>query len=296
MWRKGYIDRLLTLAFVIAILFIAGLTLLGVIGGALPMDRDDRPALLIIAALQSVLAFIIPAVFAVWTVSKKPLRVLRLDNPPSWRAVAGLVIVYIIALPALNQVIFWNAGIQFPASMETFGATLKEMEERAQDMANVMLATSSWVGLFVNLAIVAVLTAIGEEFFFRGAIQETAASNGAPHSAIWITAVIFSLMHFQVYGFVPRLILGAWFGYLLYWTNSLYVPIMAHALNNGVVVVCTWLSERGADYNFEMMGVSEYGFPLIAFISATATVVVLYYFKNYFFNRDTNLRPCLGGS
>ena len=62
------------------------------------------------------------------------------------------------------------------------------------------------------------------------------------HVAIWVTAIIFSAVHMQFFGFVPRMILGALFGYLAYWSGSLWLPIIAHAFNNMCAAAGMWVS------------------------------------------------------
>lgn len=281
---KRYSDKLLTVAFIFVIFFIATMLLIPVCQHLFHLDMETRGGLLAVSVVQNLFAFIAPSVVAARIIAKSPGKMLRLNRAPSLRAVAGILITFLIVYPALNQIIYWNANIQFPAALEALGAQLKAMEESAQKVTSEMLSTGSLGGLFVNLLIVAILTAFGEELFFRGTLQTTAASGGSPHTAIWVVALVFSAFHFQVYGFVPRLLLGAWFGYLLFWTKSIYVPVIAHAVNNGVVVVCTWMAGNELiPSDFEMLGVSEYGFPLPAFISSLATVVFLYYCKDYFF-------------
>jgi membrane protease YdiL (CAAX protease family) len=88
-----------------------------------------------------------------------------------------------------------------------------------------------------NLLIMAVIPAIGEELLFRGVIQQQLHFRlKNPHMAIWITAMLFSAIHMQFYGFIPRMLLGAFFGYLMVWTQSLWVPVLAHFLNNAGAV------------------------------------------------------------
>ena len=64
------------------------------------------------------------------------------------------------------------------------------------------------------------------------------------HIAIWITAFIFSAVHMQFYGFVPRMLLGALFGYMFVWTGSLWVPVLMHFVNNGIAVVVNYLIDN----------------------------------------------------
>lgn len=285
MTSKSYSNRILTVAFIFVIFFIATMLLLPLLQRILHLDLQSRSGLLVVSVFQNVMAFIAPSLVAAWMISKNPASLLRLKRPPSLKSILGVAITFVIAYPALNQIIYWNSNLHFPEALETLGAQLKDLEDNAQEVTSLMLNTKSLGGLIINFVIISLLTAFGEELFFRGTLQSTAASQGAHHTSIWVVALIFSAFHFQVYGFIPRLLLGAWFGYLIFWTGSVYVPVIAHAINNGVVVVCSWLTARGlTSVNFEMFGVSEYGFPMTAFLSALFTILFLYFFHPYFFS------------
>lgn len=281
--RRKFYERVL-IVIGLFFVFLAITTLcLPLLGKVIGLNFESREGLLTLAVLQGVILFILPSVVSATMISGRPIRYLELNRMPSFMALLGVVFGYLIALPAINQIIYWNENIVFPEALSAWGETFRVMEENARNSSGIMLDTVSWGGMIVNLLIIALLTAFSEEIFFRGALQRTAASNGSPHTAIWLVALFFSAMHMQIFGFVPRLLLGAWFGYLLYWTRSLYVPVFAHFLNNGVVVVCSWLSARGFVYDFERFGVSEYGFPVAAFISALAFAAFVIFFKDFFF-------------
>lgn len=84
----------------------------------------------------------------------------------------------------------------------------------------------------------ALCPAITEEFFFRGALQRLIGKwNPNPHFVIWSAAILFSAFHLQFYGFIPRMLLGAYLGYLLLWTRSIWIPVFAHFINNATAVI-----------------------------------------------------------
>lgn len=284
MAERRYYEKLLIVAGMFFIFLVITLISLPLVMRLFGIDTSAREGWLLMSVYQAVVLFILPSFVAARLISPRPLRYLQLNRVPSGLAILGVIFGYLIALPALNQIIFWNQNISFPDSLAVWGETLREMEDRATTATSTMLQTASWGGLIVNLAVIGLVTAFAEEIFFRGTLQHTAASKGLNHTAIWVVAFLFSAFHFQFFGFVPRLILGAWFGYLLFWTRSLYVPVFAHFLNNGVVVVCSWFAARGSTIDFEKFGVVEYGFPMPAFVSALATVVFLIFFKRFFFN------------
>jgi len=100
----------------------------------------------------------------------------------------------------------------------------------------------SFGSFLLNMLMVAVIPAVGEELLFRGVIQKLLQKlvNNA-HLAIIITAILFSAMHFQFYGFLPRWIMGIILGYLFYWSGNIWYPIIAHFLNNGFQVLMVYL-------------------------------------------------------
>jgi membrane protease YdiL (CAAX protease family) len=107
----------------------------------------------------------------------------------------------------------------------------------------------------ICLLVVALIPAIGEEFLFRGALMRIlGAWIKKPHLVVWITAFIFSAFHFQFYGFFPRLLLGAFLGYVYLYSGNIWVPITAHFLNNGLAVVMEYLSKNNVvQFNEEQM-------------------------------------------
>ena len=290
---QKYYEKLFLVATVFVVFLVIMMIALPFIKTGLSGEADSRNGLLLISVIQAVILFIIPSFICARLISAKPFDYLCLNKAPGWLPVLGVIFAYLIALPALNQIIYWNANIAFPDSLESWGATLKDMEDSANEMSQSMMNVTSVGGLIVNLLVIALITAFSEELFFRGTLQRTAASNGMNYTAIWVVALLFSAMHFQIFGFIPRLLLGAWFGYLFFWTRSVYVPVIAHFINNGVVVVCTWLTARGSTYDFEKFGVTEYGFPFAAFVSAVATVVFLVYFRKFFFYSNPQMNERL---
>ena len=85
----------------------------------------------------------------------------------------------------------------------------------------------------------------GAEMFFRQ--LEEGMSRMNKHLAIWLVAFIFSAFHFQLFGFVPRMLLGAFLGYLLWWSGSLWLPVIVHIFNNTVVVIAAYCSANSTD-------------------------------------------------
>ena len=124
------------------------------------------------------------------------------------------------------------------------------------------------------------LPAVGEELAFRGVLQQTLiGKNSNPPWGIWGAAFIFSFIHFQFFGFLPRLLLGAFFGYLFYWSKSLWLPILGHFINNtSAVLIAFYLKENGIEEKLDRVGTTqETNYFLI--VSLVLFSGLLYYFK-----------------
>lgn len=283
MGSLSYIQRLLIVIGIIILFFFITAVCLPLSMKFCGISDNTRDGYLILALIQAFLLFIIPSFVCARVISRNPIDFLELNRAPGWMPVLGVVFAYLIALPALNQLIYWNQNISFPEGWADFESGLRGMEAKAQATSDMMLNITDFGGMLVNLLVIGLVTAFAEEIFFRGTLQRTFASSGAVYVSIWIVAFLFSFVHLQFFGFFPRLILGAWFGYLLYWTRSLYVPFLAHFINNGVVVVCLWISARNSDFDFDLFGVATEGFPIAACVSAIATAVFLIFFRKTFF-------------
>ena len=169
------------------------------------------------------------------------MRVSRLFTASSL-LVFALTALSVIAFMFPNSVVIeWNAELSFSGS---FWSWAREKEALAEKFTKFLTNFQSLGGFATVFFIIAVLPAIGEEFTFRGWLQPAMQkATGNPHIAIWVTAFIWSAFHFQFFGFVPRMLLGAMFGYMMYWSNNLWVPIVAHFVNNGFSVILLYLHQ-----------------------------------------------------
>jgi membrane protease YdiL (CAAX protease family) len=192
----------------------------------------------LVQLLASALVFLLPALATAWLCSEQPAAFLRLTRPLDLRRLAWTVAATLLISPTVSLVAHFNARMQLPQFLAPLERMMHEMETAAAALVAQMLHQPTPWSLAVNLVVMAVAAALCEEFLFRGVILNLlrrAIRN--PHLAIWIVAAIFSAVHLQFYGFVPRMLLGAFLGYLLYWTESIWLPVAAHFLNNAVAVV-----------------------------------------------------------
>lgn len=230
-------------------------SLIGVaISTALMLSGSDL-SLKIGQGLSSVMMFVVPPI-VYYLVTRKEhqmqnLGFRKLLNP--WMLLFGLAAMF-ISLPVTNQLSIWNEGMNF-GPLENY---LKTMEEATADITERMLNVNTIGGLLLNLLIIALIPAIGEELTFRGILQQALTRRMKnPHVAIILSAAIFSFIHFQFYGFLPRTFLGVLLGYLFYISGSLWTSILMHFINNGTVVLAYYLNNKGLNIDVEHFGSME---------------------------------------
>ena len=189
-----------------------------------------------------------------------------------------LGICFLIAISPITE---WNMNFQFPEILKEFGTWARTQEDKLMEMTKVLTSFGSTPEFILGLVVIAVLPGIGEELVFRGLIQnELWRGSKNIHVAIWVSAFLFSAIHIQFFGFVPRLLLGALFGYLYYWSGNLLIPMVAHFFHNGFTLTMIYLYNMGStEINID----SEESAPvLLVALCGVATFVLLYYFrKNY---------------
>lgn len=205
-----------------------------------------KQSMLAMLTIQDIFAFILPAVVAMALFYLHPLHVMGLDRMPSFKALAVVVVFYLVSLPAMNWLVDFNGSMVLPSWMSGVEEAMRQAEDMAADATKQILDINTIPQLLFCLFVVGLMAGLSEEMLFRGAMQRTMRdSRLGAHTAIWVTAIVFSAFHMQFFGFLPRMLLGAWLGYLFVWTRSLWVPIIAHTLNNSTVVVMSYLAGKG---------------------------------------------------
>jgi len=209
-----------------------------------------------------------------------PSKYLYLNKSFDGSSIILVVVLMFFASPFINFLGEINSSMQLPEWMSGVETWMKNAEEKAAELTEAFLKVDSIGGLFFNVFMIAILPAIGEELLFRGVIQRIfTRMTKSNHWGIWISAILFSALHMQFYGFIPRMLLGALFGYLLVWSGSIWLPIFAHFLNNGLAVVAMYLIDKKMlNPEVENFG-SESGTYYAAALSILLVGVFLYLIK-----------------
>lgn len=226
---------------------LVGFFISGVISSLIiaKFGMQSTAAMRIAAVMQSLFQLIVPAIATAMIVTRRPATFLAIDRRIDLRLLLLAAAALITATPMMNRLISLNEAVTLPDSLAWLEQSLKQMEEQAAATIAVMQGGTSVGDLIMNILIIGVLAGLGEELFFRGTflrLMTTGRIN--PHIAVWTVAVVFSAVHLQFYGFVPRTLLGAYFGYLVVWTRCLWIPVIIHALNNIIYVSSEWIAAR----------------------------------------------------
>ncbi|HEY5692592.1 MAG TPA: CPBP family intramembrane glutamic endopeptidase [Cyclobacteriaceae bacterium] len=188
---------------------------------------------------------IIPALYIMVMEKKNPLAIFK-SQPIYSQSVLLTILVVIIFMIPNTFFIHWNANISLPDFMKGFETWAREKEELAAAATTLLTTFDNFNQFILAFVVMAVFAGIGEELVFRGMLQpELHRATGNIHAAIWISAILFSAIHMQFFGFVPRVLLGVLFGYLYYWSGNIFIPMLAHFVNNGFQVFMMYLYQLG---------------------------------------------------
>lgn len=186
----------------------------------------------------------------------------------------SLLLLFPLALfslyPLMGFLSFYVEQIELPDFLDN-------MDKSSMESLGELLNMTSVQDLLINIVIIGIIPGIGEELLFRGVIQkELSKKLTNPHVAIFITAFLFSAFHFQVAGFIPKLMIGLVLGYAYFLSGSLILPMIIHSLNN--IFLTTSLFAAGGkiqtqDIQSENVPIAAVLFSLILF--ATLMYLIL---------------------
>lgn len=185
--------------------------------------------------INHLFSFIIPASLTAWIAYKNNIfKALRLQKLPKPSLIGLGFLMLMFSIPLVQYAYQVNKMIPLPQWMI-------DMENSTGNILEAIIAKENFYEIIVNVLLIAVIPAIGEEMMFRGIIQQQFGRLlKNEHITVWLSAAFFSAIHMQFEGFLARMILGALLGYLLIWTRSLWVPMIVHFLNNGLQVVAIY--------------------------------------------------------
>lgn len=200
-------------------------------------QKGTLPAMRVMIMLQDLLIFILPVIVTAILVSRRPADLIGVARGVSWPVFIIALAVLLASMPLMNRIVEWNNSLTLPAGLAQLEAQMRTMEETAEATIRSLMGNYGIGSYIMAVLLVGIMAGVSEELFFRGGIQRLLSTGGVNrHVAIWFTAFVFSAIHMQFFGFVPRLLLGALFGYMLSWSGSVWLPAIIHSINNTLVV------------------------------------------------------------
>jgi hypothetical protein len=230
--------------------------------------------------MQDVFALIVPALVTALLITRTPADFLSIRTRLNLKVAAMALLTLIVMTPAMNAVIQWNESLHLPAALASLEQAMAEMERNASASIAMLQGENTPINLIINILIIGIAAGFSEELFFRGTLQRMLSTGGInKNAAIWIAAFVFSVLHMQFFGAVPRMLLGAYFGYLLAWSGCLWLPVIAHAFNNIMYVVAQYAAHANGldDSSLDTFGTGDTLYLLP--VSIVCTVICLIYLK-----------------
>lgn len=241
---------------------------------------SDKSTLYWLLGVSSVGTFLLPAWILQRIERKQGLGYWMVSSSGLGKYFLLLFLFLLSCQPLMELISAWNMDMRLPEALRDLEQWMRRQEDQMALLTKELVMITRFDLLLLNLLVMAVIPAIVEEIYFRGVLQHIMVRmfrNG--HVAIWVTAIIFSAIHVQFYGFFPRLLLGLFFGYAYVWSRSIWVPIFGHFVNNATVTVLAFLYAReGRSFEALQQGAS-YSI-LIYGMSFVAACAIGYYFYN----------------
>jgi uncharacterized protein len=244
-----------------------------------PMQFPD--AKMLVFVMQGFGAFlgliVIPYFIRKWSQTEE-----KILAQPFYAFPFALVIVIVFAFMGFNSIfIEWNQNFTFPEAFKEMEESLRSMEARLTELTKYLTTFDSTSQFITAFIVIAIFAAIGEELVFRGILQkELFRGTKNIHLSIWIAAALFSGIHMQFFGFVPRLFLGVLFGYLYHWSGNLILPMLAHFVNNGFMVIALYLHQQKL-IDIDIESTESVPWQAVVF-SAIFTTILLYSFQKFY--------------
>ena len=179
-----------------------------------------------------------------------------------------------------SPVVVWNKSIVFPEFLSSFESWAKLKESQLEKLTIYLVSFESFSEYLIGIVAIALIPGFFEEFLFRGIIQKNInLISKNHHLAIWLSALIFSAIHMQFYGFFPRLLMGALFGYLFYWSGSIFYAVAAHAFNNFFSLTIWYSTQLGFFGEEYKLGVNDPpDLPIIVILLSLSLFLIVLYF------------------
>lgn len=251
-------------------------------GGKLDLSQPEVISFMKYIQMVSQFAiFILPPVLFAFFVHRKIVDYLKLNSRFSFVQLLLSIFLIYVCLPFLSWIGTLNQQMVLPEFLAGVENWMKTTEAAASQQIMAFLNVKTFGAIFFNFIMIALIPGIGEELLFRGVLVRLFKKwFGNVHAAVIVSAILFSALHMQFYGFFPRFALGLILGYTFVWTSSLWVPIIIHFLNNATILMIYYINKTPdiMDQEIESIGASQNMYVIVA--SAVFSFIFLYLIYN----------------
>ena len=238
---------------------------------------DSLNFIRVMQVFQSVFILLVPALLCAYLFNEDGWQYLKIKKAVNLKVLIYSIILIVAIQPLISFTGYYNKMMTLPESLSELEQSMQAMENSAAALLERLMADHSPDVVIANFIVIAVAAGITEEFFFRGSLQQLVKKIcHNRHVTVWITAFIFSFIHFQFYGFVPRMLLGALLGYIFLWSGNLWIPVIVHTLNNALSVALYYKFHSTPVYDrLESFGTGNTVWATVASIAVTGVILSL---------------------
>lgn len=236
--------------------------------------------------------FVVPAILFSRALNQNPVLFLKINHHSRTYNYLLALLLVLVATPFTSWLYGFNLGLRLPASYADLEALLRQWEESARMQQEAFMIANTWPEYLTNLFVMAIVPAIAEELFFRGCLQNFVRMCFYNlHISVFFTAIIFSSIHGQFFGFLPRLAFGVILGYAFAFSGNIWVSITAHFFNNAMVIIAGFMATKHTDVAFLK---EDYLFPMyinVLSLILTAGILLLMsrlQYRNIFIEPQAN--------
>lgn len=246
------------------------------VGNISEIAQSNVGVLKLLQLFSSTGTFLVPALVAAWLFSDDASKYMMLSSFQKPLLVVPLVVLLAFMGNSVSDLLYrFSVSIPWPESLEFVREILDKTEAAMAEQIRAFLEMDNLLDFAGAFFIMAILPAVGEEFMFRGVVQPLMKrAFGNTHMAIWITAFLFAMLHQQVYAFLSIMALGVVLSYLKEWSQSIWVPVIMHLVNNGAIILGVYfldlpynnegLLEDGVNWLTSLSMLAGFGLSLVA--------------------------------
>ena len=201
----------------------------------------------------------------------------------SYSSILGASALIVMVKPLVGWLASINSSIDFSA-FGSIGENLVETSKLLAEKIALVTVSHSVEEFVLNLVVVALIPAIAEEFFFRGFLQQFLRKfTNSYHISVWVTAVVFGIIHFNILGILPLIFLGAILGYIYHFSQNIWISILAHFINNASLL---WFVYK---YSYDVKDIGSESVPLQSILFSLLMTLAMLFFMYTIWEHKTSV-------